>query len=203
MSVKQKTDSTVQISKTMSWVLRHGLNELNLTPDELGRIPLNTLLNLNQMKEVGATKSLVVNIVNSSDKQRFRLETVNRVEMIGANQGHSKDIGNKINNDKLMERITKPFDLCVHGTYSNIIDEIKKTGLKTMNRTHVHFATGYPDNKKVISGARSNTNAFIELDMEKAMGDGMIFYLSSNGVILTDGLGGIIDPKYFKNIVLK
>jgi 2'-phosphotransferase len=53
------------------------------------------------------------------------------------------------------------------------------------------------------SGARSNTNVFIEIDMGLAMTDGIVFYLSSNGVILSDGVNGVIEPKYFKNIIYK
>ena len=200
---KNKFSPEVKISKTMSWILRHGLNELGLKPDELGRIPLMILMEQEQMKNLGASREQILDIIKSNDKQRFRLDMINGVEMVGANQGHSKEIGDKIDNDKLMEKITVPVDLCVHGTYSNVIDEIKKSGLKRMTRSHIHFASGYSDNKKIISGARTDTNVFIELDMTKAMEDGITFYLSSNGVILSDGIDGIIEPKYFKNIIYK
>jgi len=192
-----------KISKTMSWILRHGLNELKLNPDELGRIPLDTLLELDQIKNINCSKEIIMEIISNNSKQRFRLDLVNGIEMIGANQGHSMEIGKKINNDKLMTKITKPLNLCVHGTYLKCIEEIKKTGLKTMNRTHIHFASDYPNNKKIMSGARTNSNVFIEIDMTKAMGDGIIFYLSSNGVILSNGIDGTIDPKYFSNIIYK
>ena len=52
-------------------------------------------------------------------------------------------------------------------------------------------------------GARSSANVFIVVDMEKAMRDGIEFYNSSNGVILTEGLDGVLDPKYFKDIIYK
>ena len=203
MSKNNKFSPDVKISKTMSWVLRHGLNELGLVPDELGRIPLTRLMEQEQMKQIGATRDIVLEVIKSNDKKRFMLDVVNGVEMVGANQGHSKEIGDKIDNEKLMVKITNPIDLCVHGTYSNVIDEIKNTGLKIMSRTHIHFASGYPDNKKVISGARTNSNVFIELDMGKAIEDGIIFYLSSNGVILSNGINGVIESKYFKNIIYK
>jgi hypothetical protein len=32
-----------------------------------------------------------------------------------------------------------------------------------MSRTHVHFASGYPNNK-IISGARADADVFIEID---------------------------------------
>jgi 2'-phosphotransferase len=192
-----------KISKTMSWILRHGLNELKLEPDELGRIPLKKLIEQEQMKQLCATRELILNIIKSNDKQRFRLEMIDDVEMICANQGHSKEIGDKINSEKLMKKIITPLDLCVHGTYSNVINKIINSGLKIMSRKHIHFATSYPNDKKVISGARSDCDVFIEIDMDLAIKDGIIFYLSSNGVILSDGLNGVIEPKYFKNIIYK
>lgn len=192
-----------KVSKSMSWILRHGIDELGLVIDELGRIPLSTLLKLNQIKQLGVDETLVRTIVDISDKKRFRLDKVNGVWMIGANQGHSKEIGKKINFDKLMEKITEPIELCVHGTYSKFINSIKQTGLNKMERTHIHMATGFPDDQTVISGARSSANVFILIDMEKALADGIVFYRSANGVILTSGVNGILEPKYFKDIIYK
>jgi 2'-phosphotransferase len=154
ISKNNKFNPQVKISKTMSWILRHGLNELKLEPDELGRIQLSILMEQEQMKQLGATRELILEIIKSNDKQRFRLDMVNGIEMIGANQGHSKEIGDKINSEKLMKKIEEPLNLCVHGTYIDVIEEIKKTGLKIMSRTHIHFASGYPNAGKVISGPK-------------------------------------------------
>ena len=192
-----------KISQTMSWVLRHGIDELGLKIDEIGRIPLQTLLELKQIKQSGATEAIVREIVETSDKQRFRLDEFNGEWMIGANQGHSKEIGNKINTSKLMEKLTEPLELCIHGTYTKFINSIKKTGLNKMTRTHIHMATGFPDDSIVISGARNSANVFIVIDMEKALSDGIEFYRSTNGVILTLGVNGVLEPKYFKDFVYK
>ena len=40
-----------------------------------------------------------------------------------------------------------------------------------MARTHIHMATGYPDDSSVISGARSSVDVFIIIDMKKALAD--------------------------------
>jgi 2'-phosphotransferase len=72
-----------------------------------------------------------------------------------------------------------------------------------MARTHIHMATGYPDDSSVISGARSSADVFIIIDMEKALSDGIEFYRSTNGVILSSGIDGVLEPKYFKDIVYK
>lgn len=192
-----------KISQTMSWVLRHGIDQLGLKIDEIGRIPLETLLELKEIRQLGANQAIIRKIVDTSDKKRFRLDEVDGVWMIGANQGHSSSIGNKIDTSKLMEKITEPVELCVHGTYTKFINSIKETGLNKMARTHIHFATGFPVDSNVISGARSSANVFIIIDMEKALSDGIEFYRSFNGVILTEGVNGVLEPKYFKEIIYK
>jgi hypothetical protein len=44
---------------------------------------------------------------------------------------------------------------------------------------------------------------FIIIDMEKALADGIEFYRSSNDVILTEGVDGVLESKYFKDIIFK
>lgn len=200
---KEKQHDYKKISQTISWILRHGINELGLKIDDMGRIPLQTLLNLPQIKHFGVDESVIREIVETSDKKRFRLDLVNKIWMIGANQGHSKEIGAAINSAKLMEKITTPLELCVHGTYTKFIKSIKESGLNKMARTHIHMATGFPDDSKVISGARGSSDVFIIIDTEKALNDGIEFYRSANGVILTEGVNGVLDPKYFKDIIYK
>lgn len=201
--MNQNEDYYVRVSKKMSWILRHGIDKLNLKIDNLGRIELNTFLELEEMKNLNVDENIIMYVINNNDKKRFRLDCVDGVKMIGANQGHSKEIGDRINDSELLEPINKPLELCVHGTYKKFINKILETGLKTMTRKHIHFATGYVGDEKVISGARTSAEVFIEIDMELAMNDGIKFYLSSNGVILSNGINNTIEPKYFKKIVYK
>lgn len=41
---------------------------------------------------------------------------------------------------------------------------------------------------------------YIEIDMPAAIKDGINFYVSSNNVILTEGVDGVLSPKYFKKV---
>lgn len=50
---------------------------------------------------------------------------------------------------------------------------------------------------------RLNCNVFIWIDVELAMNDGIEFFISSNNVVLTKGINGILPPKYFKNVEIK
>lgn len=102
-----------------------------------------------------------------------------------------------INIEESTTLIIEPLPKCIHGTDIKAWNIIKSQGLSKMGRSHIHFAIGEPGDGKVISGCRSNCNKYIYIDMIKAMNDGIKFYLSENGVILSDGIDGVIHPKYF------
>ena len=56
--------------------------------------------------------------------------------------------------------------------------------------------------KSGIRKGYSRPDILIYLDIEKAIKDGIEFYVSKNGVILSPGnQDGIIDVRYFKDVV--
>ena len=63
------------------------------------------------------------------------------------------------------------------------------------------MAGGLPG--EVLSGMRATSKVVIEIDVALAMSDGIDFFESENGVILSEGKDGILAPKYFKNIIHK
>ncbi|PIK40032.1 putative tRNA 2'-phosphotransferase 1 [Apostichopus japonicus] len=75
-------------------------------------------------------------------------------------------------------------------------------GLKKMNRTHIHFAQGEPGDGEVISGMRGSCQLMIYINLEKALSDGLSFFVSKNGVVLSPGdPSGCISPSYFSDVV--
>ena len=54
----------------------------------------------------------------------------------------------------------------------------------------IDFAVGYPKEGDVLSGMRHSCDTYIELDLAKAMKDGIPFFISKNNVILTKGIEG-------------
>ncbi len=183
---KDKTNK----SKYLSWALRHGLNELKLVPDSEGYVKLSDILS----KSNGQCGTLdeVINIVDTCPKKRFTIKKVGNQMLIRANQGHSKDVGDKIDSEALMEKINKPIDGIFHGSYKKHLESIKSSGLNRMSRKHIHFAKSLD----AASGKRSDCDLLIYVDTKKAMDDGIVFYESSNGVVLTEGINGIIPPMY-------
>lgn len=108
-----------------------------------------------------------------------------------------------------MEPITSAEDYptIIHGTNNAAWSLIAKDpkGINKMNRNHIHFATGLLGEEGVISGMRYNCTVLIYLDLEKALKDGITFFKSENGVVLSEGVNneGYIPKEYFKKVVTK
>ena len=144
--------------------------------------------------------------VENNDKKRFQVKAEPSSEeitlengYIRASQGHTMK---GIDEEKLLKKITFPYkySTIVHGTYSKVLELIQGQGLCRMARNHIHLAKGYAGEKGVISGMRGSWDIFIEVNLNKAIEDGVEFFESANGVVLTSGVDGYLPPKYFKSI---
>ena len=181
-----------KISRTMTKILRHELYEYN--HDEEGFVDLNLILKSDKIfNEVNLDD--VKKIVDTDNKSRFSLKIKGKKIFIRANQGHSS--GN-LNDDNMMILLNKQIPGCYHATYKNNLDSIKKNGISKMKRKHIHIA----ESDQAKSGKRSSCNVKILINMELAINDGIKFYRSENGVILTEGdQNGLLLPKYFLDII--
>jgi 2'-phosphotransferase len=190
----------IKLSKTLSFILRHGADKVGVTMDNEGFVKVDDLLALPQMKNY--TVHDIQRTVTSNNKQRFMLkEDSNKGLLIRANQGHSIPVA-----DLDLTPITDASSCrtVVHGTYKANWESIKSEGLKRCKRNHIHFASGVPGDNAVISGMRTTCNVFIFVDLDKALNDGFKFFRSSNGVILCEGdQNGTLPPLYFKNVVFR
>ena len=204
---KNDENPNVQISKAMTYYLRHGAEKegLKIRPD--GYVLVDNLMEMPNIKSKNLTYAKLKEIVDYNDKKRFELAEFSDSNgkpqlFVRATQGHTIKT---IEDDLLLTKIedSSSFPVVVHGSFMKFWDPISKGGLKTMSRNHVHLAPGYPGEKEVLSGMRTNCNLFIEIDMDRAMKDGITFYLSKNNVILTAGIDGVIAPKYFKRVMDK
>ena len=200
MANSSKRD-TIQLSKTLSYLLRHGSKEKKLEMDSDGYSKLNDVLDVlsAMLPRQKITKTRIFDIVQNCPKQRFKLSTVDGVEVIRANQGHSlQDV--KSTSLKVVDHFDEgPKGKIIHGTTSMAWESIKKSGLNRMTRNHIHMAKGEFGEAK--SGARFSSEIIITIDGNKAIADRILFYESDNGVILSPGNeNGIIHPRYFLNV---
>lgn len=185
------------LSKGLSWILRHGAvkNGLNISSD--GYIEIEEIKSLPQFKKYDLSDFQFV--TKKNDKKRFTMKEEDNKWYIRANQGHSQEVGNHIKQEELLTKINAPLDVIIHGTTYQAYKLIQKDGLNRMERTHIHFAITEDIIKgnQQQSGIRSNCQVLIYLDMKKAMEDGLEFYLSDNNVVLSPGDNdGIISSKY-------
>ncbi|KAI9358067.1 phosphotransferase KptA/Tpt1 [Pilaira anomala] len=191
----------VQLSKLLSYVLRHGAVKEKLTISPSGYIAITDLLTRPKFKDV--TLEDIRFVVDTNDKKRYELTEIDGSYFIRANQGHSlKTVESK----DLLKEIKKDEDLStpvIHGTTLKAWEIIQGQGLSTMTRNHIHFAVGLPDESHVVSGMRNTSQVYIYIDIAKARADGIVFYRSNNNVILSNGIHGIIEPKYFEKVVNK
>lgn len=191
------TKKAARISRFMSWLLRHGLDERAIPYDKEGFILIDDLMKQPEMKNISF--EIIQYIVDDNNKKRFTLKPDNNTNYIRANQGHSKDIGDNIDDDVALTKITLPLPACVHGTNKKAWDTIQTTGLSPMGRKHIHLASGLVDDINVISGMRKSADVIIYIDMQLAMERGKTFYMSSNGVILTSDH---LEPELFASVLV-
>ncbi|XP_002979811.2 tRNA 2'-phosphotransferase 1 [Selaginella moellendorffii] len=203
--VKHLCMEVPSLSKTIAWVLRHGAVKMDLKIRSNGYCSIKDLLEMDVKIGGGIplssfTVADVMSMVACDPKQRFStIEEEDDQLYIRANQGHTMDA---VQTAELLREIKSADEvpMCVHGTFRNNFRGIRKTGLKRMKRNHVHFATGLPQDG-VISGMKSKCEVLIYLDLAKAMKDGMKFFMSENGVVLTEGFDGVVPREYFEKIM--
>ena len=184
-----------KFSINLSKILRHQAIDRNININDGGWVKINDILKCKEFKN--CTMEDIYYIVDNNNKKRFSLMSSNDITYIRANQGHSIET---VKDDDLLKEITdiNYINNVVHSTFKCNLDSIKKNGLCKMKRNHIHFAK----TKNVSSGIRKNADVYIYIDVANAIKDGIKFYESSNGVILSPGIGdkGIIPNKYFSKV---
>lgn len=130
------------------------------------------------------------------------LDNKNRIEIrssqdIRARQGHSLRMN--VLTKKLGEQVYDASSVvyCVHGTFLRAASQIEQQGLKRCSRKTIHFASTDPTSRgQGISGMRADSEVFFHLDVYAALDAGIELYKTPNGVYITEGLNGIIPPRY-------
>ncbi|XP_063418758.1 uncharacterized protein LOC134701538 [Mytilus trossulus] len=192
--------SDFQLSKALSFILRHGAEKQGYKMMPGGFLYVDEILKKqNNLRDYNLED--VKRIVETNDKKRFHMEPDKETGKmkIRANQGHSIEVQD-LELKPLLS--AKEVSMVIHGTYYNSWEKIKNTGLSRMNRNHIHFAAGEPGENGVISGMRQSCEVMIFINLETALKDGFKFFRSANNVILCAGNeDGVIPPKYFVEAV--
>ncbi len=165
----------INISKILSLALRHKPEVLDLTLDENGWASVEDVLIGLKSKGKEIDFLMLKQVVEENNKKRFSLNEDE--DKIRASQGHSikVDVG-------LKEEF--PPEILYHGTVAKFLDLIMENGLKKMSRQHVHLSHETITATNV--GSRRGKPIILKVSAQKMAAEGYKFYLSENGVWLTD-----------------
>ena len=106
-------------------------------------------------------------------------------EKIRANQGHSIEA-------QIGFEESVPPAVLYHGTAEKNLGAIFAEGLKKMSRHHVHPSADTETARAV--GIRYGKPVILQIETEKMADEGFKFYVSANGVWLTDA----VPPEFLK-----
>ena len=179
------SQDTVQLSKFLSYVLRHQPDKIGLQLDRQGWVDVDALLKQANAYGVPLNRPLLEEIVATNNKQRFSFSP--NGQKIRANQGHSVPI------DLGLEP-QKPPAVLYHGTAQHFLESIFAAGLHSGNRRHVHLSRDAETALKV--GRRHGKPVILQVAAQQMDADGHLFFCSDNGVWLTDQVA----PRYLTQL---
>jgi putative RNA 2'-phosphotransferase len=167
----------VKVSKFLSFILRHKPESIGLKLDANGWANVDDIIRLSakDKRNPQLTKDIIYVTVQTNDKQRFIL--TKDLTQIRANQGHSVKVD-------LQLQSTTPPDVLYHGTATRFLDSINKQGLLPQDRQYVHLSSTIDTATKV--GKRHGQLAIIVIDAKTMYNNGYLFYVTVNGVWLTN-----------------
>lgn len=169
---KKNTD----ISKFLSYILRHQPEAIGLFLDKEGWAVINDLILLSIKKGYTLDNNLIRNIVNSSDKKRFTISEDGL--RIRASQGHSTQHVNIDYKEKV------PPCLLYHGTATRFIPTIREQGLLPLSRQYVHLSS---DKDTAIQvGQRYGKPVLLKIKALNMYEQNFKFYQAENNVWLTE-----------------
>lgn len=166
---------TKDISKFLSLVLRHAPEKIALTLDENGWANVDELITQCNKFHKKLDSTLLDYVVENNDKKRFAFNEDKT--KIRASQGHSISV-------ELELKEVEPIHFLYHGTVDKFIQAIRKEGLQKMSRQHVHLSQDRETAIKV--GSRRGKPVILSINAPKMYQDGFKFYISENGVWLTN-----------------
>ncbi|HVK66150.1 MAG TPA: RNA 2'-phosphotransferase [Polyangium sp.] len=162
----------VELSKTLSWLLRHGAREAGVSMDAAGWVPVPEVL-----RYLRISRAALDEVVATNNKSRLQLEG----ERVRASQGHSTE--NMPVTIEALEASWRPYTAggsLWHGTTVEATAPIAREGLSPQKRTHVHLA---PSLESKV-GKRAATPVMLEISAERLQGAGQGVWEAQNGVVL-------------------
>jgi len=165
-----------ELSKEISYALRHAPWEYELEMDEEGWVPVEQLLDALHSNEKWSNicEADLNEMIEKSEKKRHELAG----GKIRAFYGHS--IPMKIFKEEMM-----PPDVLYHGTARGFLESINENGLLPQSRQYVHLSQDI-DTAENVGMRHDDKPCILIIDAKTAWNDGIKFYFGNEKVWLAD-----------------
>ncbi len=173
----------VQLSRTISYALRHNPESFDLQLDSEGWVDVEDLLAALSRRRTAWSQlreTDILDLLAQSEKQRFELDN----GRIRAYYGHTLA-------QKIAHVPVSPPAFLYHGTTPQAYEHIQQQGLHPMARQYVHLSA---EKKTALEVARRRTESpvLLKISARQAENQGIPFYLGNDMVWLSDN----IPPRY-------
>lgn len=175
-----------ELSKEISYALRHAPWEYELEMNEEGWVPVEQLLDALHRTEKWSNicEADLNEMIEKSEKKRHELVD----GKIRAFYGHSIPM-------KILKEEKIPPDFLYHGTARRFLESISENGLLPQSRQYVHLSQDIETAEKVGS-RHDHKPCILIIDAKKAWNEGIKFYLGNEKVWLAD----TIPSRYIKKV---
>jgi putative RNA 2'-phosphotransferase len=165
-----------ELSKEVSYALRHAPWEYELELDENGGVPLEQLLSSLQLNSKWENLTVIdlIEMIEKSEKKRHVIYD----GKIRAFYGHSIPM-------KIVKEEKTPPEFLYHGTARRFLNSIKEKGLLPQSRQYVHLSQDI-EMAETVGKRHDNKAGILIIDSLKAWNDGIKFYYGNEKVWLAD-----------------
>ncbi len=169
-----------RLSKLLSYILRHNPGKIGIELDKNGWINVDELISKLNAQTNQFNFEILKHIVDTNSKKRFAFNE--DFSKIRASQGHSVEV-------ELGYKEQQPPEILYHGTVEKFLSEISQASLKKIDRHHVHLSADKLTAMKI--GERRGKPIVLTIRSGDMFLNNFKFYLSDNGVWLTDNVPSI------------
>ena len=162
-------NSTTQLSKFLSYILRHHPEAIGLELDSQGWAHIPTLIKKANQEGKTLTRKTLQKVIESGTKNRFTISEDG--SYIRAGYGHSIEV-------ELSLAPQTPPEILYHGTASKNVESIMKNGLHSGSRNYVHLSAEKAD--AVSVGQRHGMPVVLSVDAQEMYRAGHPFYRSES-----------------------
>ena len=175
-----------ELSKEISYALRHAPWEYELEMDEEGWVPVEQLLDALHRSEKWANicEADLKEMIEKSEKKRHELKG----GKIRAFYGHSIPM-------KILKEDKMPPDVLYHGTARRFLESINENGLLPQSRQYVHLSQDI-ETAENVGRRHDDKPCILYIDAKVAWDDGIKFYYGNEKVWLAD----IIPSRYIRKM---